>query len=205
MKVTEDYGIKMFGGTIGTLTSVVGINANLLNVPAAATHFIKYNTGGVGALTLGETLTGGTSAKTCVLVAQVVENGTAGAGDNGIIFINAKSGTFVAETLAGGTSSGTIAITQDMVSLASINLIVDTASKGSLRSQPKTLQVLAVGFDINYTVDGTLPTVTAGTNNGTTLEAGQATTIRGITEIRNFKCINAVASSGAKIKYELAY
>jgi hypothetical protein len=54
--------------------------------------------------------------------------------------------------------------------------------------------------DIRYTVDGTTPTVTAGTGAGHLVTSGTYLVIRGEHNINNFMCINAVNASGANIK-----
>ena len=54
--------------------------------------------------------------------------------------------------------------------------------------------------DIRFTLDGTTPTVTAGTAVGHLLYYGNALEIRGYANIANFKCINAVNGSGSKVK-----
>lgn len=54
--------------------------------------------------------------------------------------------------------------------------------------------------DIRYTVDGTTPTVTAGTGAGHLATTGTYLEIRGEQNVANFKCINAVNASGANIK-----
>lgn len=58
----------------------------------------------------------------------------------------------------------------------------------------------AIGFDINFTLNGTTPTITAGTNKGIVLAAGQNYTLTDINNIKNFKCINAADGSGATVK-----
>jgi hypothetical protein len=54
--------------------------------------------------------------------------------------------------------------------------------------------------DIRWTVDGSTPTVTSGTGNGHLASAGDVISITGYENIQNFKAINAVASSGAKLR-----
>lgn len=182
-----------FTGVWTAITASKSFDTNLLNIPKDATHWIRYITGGTAALSVGETLTGGTSSKTCKLVAQAVEVGTAGAGDTGIIFVKSPSGTFVAETLTGGTSTGTVIIAQDLITLALGN------------PHPKALLIAIETEAIKCTVSGQAPTTTAGTNYGVHMDAGQTRVIRGINNIKNFKAINAVASNGAILKWELYY
>jgi len=54
--------------------------------------------------------------------------------------------------------------------------------------------------DIRYTLDGTTPTITAGTAAIHLQAFGGGFVLSGEQAIANFKCINAVASSGAIVK-----
>jgi hypothetical protein len=53
---------------------------------------------------------------------------------------------------------------------------------------------------IRFTMDGTTPVVTA-TSNGTghLVDTGQSFIVEGYSSIVNFRCINAVADSGARV------
>lgn len=53
---------------------------------------------------------------------------------------------------------------------------------------------------IRFTLDGTTPTVTAGTGAGHLLAAGGEYEIKGAGNVKNFKCINAVAGSVGVVK-----
>ena len=72
-----------------------------------------------------------------------------------------------------------------------------------MRTPPKAALITVETAAINFTLDGTLPTATSGTNYGHKMDAGQSYVIRGYKNIRKFKCINAVASNGAIVKYTL--
>lgn len=185
-------GISVFTGTWTAITAARGFNSNLLKIPEGATHFVRYNTGGVTALVVGEVLTGGTSNKTCKLIAQAVENGTAGAGDSGIIFVASPSGAFVAETLT-GAAGGTVAIQQALIPLIASS------------PYPKACLIVVETAAINCTVGGVLPTLAAGTNDGVNMSAGTSRVIRGVENIRSFKAINAANANGAILKYELLF
>jgi hypothetical protein len=191
----HDYfdGRPVFEGTWTAITAAKGFDTNLLNVPKDATHWVRYTTGGTAALAVGETLTGGTSSATAVLVAQAVEVGTAGSSDTGILFLKSVSGTFEAETLTGGTSTGTVAIIQAPIAIP--HGIV----------HPKAALIAAESFALNVTISGTTPTVTAGTNHGITIAAANNWRITGINALKQFKCINAVNASGAVCKYILYF
>lgn len=191
----HDYfdGRPVFDGTWTSITAAKGFDANLLNVPRDATHWVRYTTGGTAALVPGETLEGGTSGSTCVLVAQAVEVGSAGSSDVGIIFVKAPSGAFQAETLTGGTSTGTVAIIQDLIAIP--HGIV----------HPKAALIAVETASMNMSITGTTPTLTAGTNHGITVTAGNNWRITGINAIKQFKAINAANASGSILKYCLYY
>jgi hypothetical protein len=53
---------------------------------------------------------------------------------------------------------------------------------------------------VHFTIDGTAPTAIAGTNVGHALAAGDSYVIRGISNLRNFKCIDAVSASAGTVK-----
>jgi hypothetical protein len=59
--------------------------------------------------------------------------------------------------------------------------------------------------DIRFTINGTTPTVTTGTGAGHLLQTGSSFIITGESNVANFKCINAVASSGAKVKCTIMF
>ena len=60
--------------------------------------------------------------------------------------------------------------------------------------------------DIRFTMDGTTPVVTAtGGGVGHLMVSGQSYVVRGWENIRNFRCINAVASSGAVVRCSFFY
>ena len=185
-----------FCSTWSAITAARGFDKALLDINPSATHWIRYTGGATAALRLNEQLTGNASLKTCRLLAQAIENGVAsGSSDAGIILVNAVSGAFLGDTtLTGGITGGTITINaaQEFIPILP-------------RTQPKAALIVAEGFAVNFTLCGSVPTVTAGTNYGITLSAGQSYVIRGFNNIRRFSCINSVASSGALLKIQLFY
>ena len=185
-----------FCGTWSAMTAARGFDKALLDINQLATHWIRYTGGATAALRLNEKLTGNASASTCRLLAQAIENGVAsGSSDAGIIFVNAVSAAFLGDvTLTGALTGGTITINaaQEFIPILP-------------RTQPKAALIVAEGFAVNFTLCGSVPTVSAGTNYGTTISAGQSYVIRGYNNIRRFSCINSVASSGALLKTTLFY
>lgn len=59
--------------------------------------------------------------------------------------------------------------------------------------------------DIRFTIDGTTPTLTAGTAVGHLLKSGSSYEIDGEKNVENFLCINAVDASGALVKCTLLF
>ena len=98
-----------------------------------------------------------------------------------------------------GTSGAAGAVTLDDLSL------VENTSTDNL-TNPFAALITVETAGINFTVDGSTPTVTSATSNtGHYMESGQSYVLKNITEIKKFKCINAVASSGAVIKVTYYY
>jgi hypothetical protein len=127
------------------------------------------------------------------LVARVIENNvSAGSSDAGWLWLRAISGTFVAETLTGGTSTGTVVIYQAPLP------IVSTAV-------PKACLITVETDSIRFTTDGTLAGTTAASGMGHLMTAGQSYVIRGAFNINAFSAINAVNGNGAVMKYQLFY
>ena len=80
----------------------------------------------------------------------------------------------------------------------------------TLRTSTGTAQAKAIFFTvetaaINFTFDGSTPTVTAGTNVGHQAAAGQWFFFDFPLSTTGIACINAVASSGALIKYTIFF
>ncbi len=124
--------------------------------------------------------------------AVVLENGTfAGGNAEGILLLNKVRGTFAAGNISVTALDGNIAT------------IAEAPIEIGMRTPPKAALITVETAAINFTLDGTLPTATSGTNYGHKMDAGQSYVIRGYKNIRKFKCINAVASNGAIVKYTL--
>lgn len=192
MQVFAHDGEAGFDGVWTGITSAKGFNSILIDPPAEGTHWVRYTTGATAALTIGETLTGGTSDATCTLIGQAVETGTAGSGDVGIIIVKAPSGAFQAETLTGALSTGTVAIIQDFIPILTL-------------AHPKAALITAETAAINFSFSGTIPTLTAGTNHTHQMAASQSYVVRGYKNIRKFMAINAANGNNAVIKYTLFF
>lgn len=192
MYTHSDQGIPLFEGKWGTTTAVHSFDPVLLTIPRDAAWYVRYTNGATSAVVIGDTLTGGTSNATIKLKHKVVDGGTEGSGDYGFLICdNSKSGPFQSETLT-GTSTGTVDIVQDFMPVNFAGM----SARGA--------QIWVETASIIFTLDGTTPTATAGTNHGTLLPASSSYVIEG-EHVRNFKCINAVNASGAIVKYRILY
>ena len=184
-----------FSGVWSTITAARSFSDYLINPSIlhnmGATHVARYSTGGTAALNLNETLTGGSSGFTCTLVAQIVEQGTAGSGDSGWIFIKKPTGPFKAETLT-GTGTGTVVIYQDFRTI--------------MPASPAKAALISVETAaINFAQSGALAGTAAASNIGHKMDAGQSYVVRGWSNIKIFSAINFVNGSGSILKYSLFY
>ena len=74
-------------------------------------------------------------------------------------------------------------------------------NRGAYKGLPvRALLISAETAAVNFTFDGTTPTVAAGTNIGHQLAAGASYVVSGQNNVRNFQCINSVAANGAIVK-----
>ena len=193
--LTFDFpGTCGLSGLWSSLTTAKGFNKFVLDFPGSSSHFVPYTTGGTAALHKGETLTG-TSGATVYLLESVVENGTAGTGDSGFVFINRLIGTptSTGETWTGSVSGGTIVTAQAPISTTGI--------RGPARACLITVEVAAIQF----TQDGTIPTVNSGTNYGHNLNPGDSYGFREWETLRKFQVINTAAGAGSVVKYSMYY
>lgn len=72
---------------------------------------------------------------------------------------------------------------------------------GNFTGQRARSMVISVEVaDIRFTIDGTTPTLTAGTAAGHLLPTNSSYEIHGEQNVANFKAINAVNGSGALVK-----
>ena len=174
-----------------SITTAKGFGADVLTVPKGATHWIRFTSGAVSSYGAGETITGGTSAKTASVVGVTYDVGTT----EGILFLCNKSGLFTAtgETITGGITGTTSTIIQDLIALPCSGL------------KAKACLITVETASIKFTESGATPTITAGTNHGHQVDAGQSFVIRGWANVARFKCINAVASNSAIVKYSMMY
>ena len=97
------------------------------------------------------------------------------------------------------SSTGLTAATYD------VSITSGTTGEFDRIRHPSKALVQCEGFTIKWTVDGTTPTVTAGTNIGFLAAVGDFIEIEGYENIAKFRCINAVASSGSSIQVAYFY
>lgn len=71
--------------------------------------------------------------------------------------------------------------------------------------QAKEAYITVEDQAIHFTVDGTTPTQTGGTDVGHVLAAGNSISIFGYNNIANFKCIDQTSGNVSKVKVTLFY
>jgi hypothetical protein len=81
------------------------------------------------------------------------------------------------------------------VGFTSSKILPTTGDFIGLRARSALISVETA--DIRFTIDGTTPTTTALGGIGHLLQVGSSYEINGEQNIENFRCINAVASSGS--------
>ncbi len=186
-------GTCFFSGDWLTLTSARSLDSQLFFPPHGVTHKVRYTNGATAGLQIGEVLTGGTSAATAILLGQVIDNNvSAGSADKGWLLLGSISGKFEAETLTGGTSTGTVDIYEAPQPFTAMGL-------------PRTLLITVETADIRFSLDGGLAGTTALSGHGSLMSDKDSYVIRGSENIRKFSAINAVNANGAVIKYHLFY
>ena len=89
--------------------------------------------------------------------------------------------------------------------------ILPTAAKGitpSLYSGGQQVKAALVSVEtnsVNYTLEGTTPTDSSGTNVGHEGVAQLNLVLRGVDAVKNFKCIDRVGASASKVKVTVFY
>lgn len=93
---------------------------------------------------------------------------------------------------------------ESIATTASIGFTSTYYSYGNLPCKAALITVETA--DIRFTLDGTTPVVTAtGGGVGHLMVSGQSYVVRGWENIRQFRCINAVGSSGAVVRATFFY
>ena len=97
----------------------------------------------------------------------------------------------------------TISTTTASIGFTSSKVCVDKSGGGKVCAKAALISVETAA--IRFTLDSTTPTVTADTGAGHLINTGGSYLIRGFGNVSRFRCINAVASSGAAVKVTLFY
>jgi hypothetical protein len=121
-----------------------------------------------------------------------------GLGTAGTYTLRFTAATTPGDFVLSGTSGAAGAVSLDDLALYEV---VAEGQKRQVRRAVITVDTAAV----NFCIDGTTPTVTTGTHQGHLLNAGDVLTLNDIDEIRRFRAINAVASSGAILKVTYSF
>lgn len=114
------------------------------------------------------------------------------------VLINGASAAGAREKITDLTSATALTAT-------TYNLVPTTLVPYSTTRRPRSAVIQVKGASINWCVDGTTPTVTAGTNVGFLSAAGEFITIDGHQNISQFRAINETASNGAYLEVVYFY
>jgi hypothetical protein len=101
-------------------------------------------------------------------------------------------------------SAGTVSRNYQSLTTATV-VSIDSAftTAGGVRAQQLLATVETAA--IRYTVNGATPTTTAGGAVGHLVQSGSIIIVDSWSDIVHFKCINAVAGSGAVVKVTIGY
>lgn len=105
---------------------------------------------------------------------------------------------FVFETMGVAGGFETLSDTTSAIGFTAAMIAPTTGNHAGKKAKAALVSVETA--DVRFTIDGTTPTVTAGTGAGHIIPSDGEYEIKGSANVANFKCINAVASSGAKVK-----
>lgn len=140
------------------------------------------------------------TAPTIVITADfaLVETALVGLDTAGTYTVRFRSAVTPGNFVLSGTSDAAGAVTIDTLSLKEVLEDGNTI-------QPKGALISVEHATLTFTVDGTTPTIAAESNHGHQLTAESSYMLDNITSIRNFRCINTVASSGSVLKVTYFY
>jgi hypothetical protein len=172
----------------GTLTQAVGTLARTGR--SGAIYDFTYTVSSPTGATVAMTITTAFASEATSLIGLTV------AGTYTVSFTAATTpGAFV---LSGTSAATAQTILDDLSLLERVDPI--TGNRQAVRA------VITVGTGaITFTTDGSTPTVISGTHQGHLLNPGDIVTLNDISEIKQFRCINSVASNGAVIKVSYSF
>jgi len=168
---------------LSSITASIGISACTIT-PKAFTG--KATAGGAATITLAVNAVMGTALE--------------GFFDGWLIEITSGTGKDQARRVTGYVGSTLVATVPAWVTTpdnTSVYKITPPHAEG-LEAQTALIKVETAA--VNFSLGSVVPTVAAGTNLGINLDPGESLFIDDVQNIRNFKCINRVASSGAVVK-----
>lgn len=143
------------------------------------------------------------TAPTIVITADfaLVETALVGLDTAGTYTVRFRSAVTPGNFVLSGTSA---AVSPDGAVTISTLSLKEVLEDGNT-IQPKAALISVETATLTFTVDGTTPTIAAESNHGHQLTAESSYVLDNITSIRNFRCINTVASSGSVLKVTYFY
>lgn len=167
---------------------------------------IGFTSGGTYEPLVGDIIIDGTSVAVGTITKIVLASGTWAGGDAAgtFYFIN-KVGTFTATatTLKLIKAADGAAVADAATSVAASELVADIKVRQERVAKAMLVEVLA--FPINFTTDGTAPTIDGNTTlpgRGINAVANTNFILEDIRSIENFKWINGTGSSNAQVRFQ---
>ena len=166
---------------------------------------LGYTSGGTYEPLVGDVLVGSTSG-IATITKIVLTTGTWGGGDAaGTFYVHNQIGAFhsSADTLKLIKAADGAAVADAATSVAGDSAVADIDVRQ--RRQAKAILVEVLANPINYTVDGTAPTIDGNTTlpgRGLNAVANTNFILEDIESIKNFKWINGTGSSNAQVRFQ---
>lgn len=141
------------------------------------------------------------TAPTIVISTDFASESTAltGLGTAGTYTVSFTAATTPGAFVLTGSSAAAGTVTLDTFALLEA---VDVIG-GNRQAHRAVVECLTAA--VNFTTDGSTPTITTGTHQGHILNPGDIVTLNDISEIVQFRCINSVASNGAVLRVTYSF
>lgn len=189
LKTIEDLGQCLTFEKIVPGATATGISANVYQYNL---HTLSYDSGGTVVMAAGDTVVGGTSAATGIIVSRTIATGTDAGGDAaGVLTLKCVKGTFQNDEALNVEGNANVATVDGTAAAVSTSYLY----KGKLA---KAALVAAENKDAYICIDGAKSSQTQ--KAGLLIPASGSWYVIGTNHILNAKVIDAVNGSATTIK-----
>ena len=204
MKTMEYIGEPLtFERQLATSDAVASISEGTYQIK---NRMLGFTGGGTYEPLVGDVILGGSSAAIATITKVVLTTGTWAGGDAvGTFYLHNQKGTFnaTAETLKLIKAADGAAVADAATSVAGDSALADTKILQERTANAMLVTVLA--NPINYTVEGSAPTIDGNTTipgRGINAVANTNFILDSIQQMKNFKWINGTGSSNAQVRFQ---